>query len=144
MAYDLMLANDGAAMLYFPLFNYSDKSLNSLHIMHQHRQTRMGLSDGGAHCGAICDSGMPTFMLTHWTRDRKRGPTLPLEYIVMRQTKQTAEIYGMVDRGVLAPGYLADVKPHRLRPAHAPGPQDGLGPAPPTVDASSRRPTATA
>jgi N-acyl-D-aspartate/D-glutamate deacylase len=69
----------------------------------------MGLSDGGAHCGAVCDSGMPTFMVTHWTRDRSRGERIPLEHIVKRQTSQTAEFYGLHDRGVLAPGYLADV-----------------------------------
>jgi N-acyl-D-aspartate/D-glutamate deacylase len=69
----------------------------------------MGLSDGGAHCGAVCDSGMPTFMVTHWTRDRSRGERIPLEHIVKRQNSQTAEFYGLHDRGVLAPGYLADV-----------------------------------
>ncbi len=69
----------------------------------------MGLSDGGAHCGAICDGGMPTFMLTHWTRDRTRGPRLPLEYIVERQTRATARMYGLLDRGVIAPGMRADV-----------------------------------
>jgi N-acyl-D-amino-acid deacylase len=69
----------------------------------RHPHTRMGLSDGGAHCGAICDGGMPTFMLTHWTRDRTRGPKLPLEYVVHRQTSQTASLYGIADRGVVAP-----------------------------------------
>jgi N-acyl-D-aspartate/D-glutamate deacylase len=69
----------------------------------------MGLSDAGAHCGAICDGGMPTFMLTHWTRDRTRGPRLPLELVVHRQTRQTAELYGLYDRGLLAPGMKADV-----------------------------------
>lgn len=108
IAWEWLMANEGEGMIYFPLFNYSDGHLDALHTMHQHPHTRMGLSDGGAHCGAICDAGMPTFMLTHWTRDRERG-TLPLEYMVMRQTKQTAEFYGFRDRGVLAPGYLADV-----------------------------------
>ena len=69
----------------------------------------MGLSDGGAHCGAICDGGMPTFMLTHWTRDRTRGEKLPLEYIVRRQTSQTAELYGITDRGAVVPGMRADL-----------------------------------
>ena len=63
----------------------------------------------GAHCGAICDGGMPTFMLTHWTRDRVRGPKLPLEHIIWRQTSETAQTFGLCDRGVLRPGYRADV-----------------------------------
>jgi N-acyl-D-aspartate/D-glutamate deacylase len=69
----------------------------------------MGLSDAGAHCGAICDGGMPTFMLTHWTRDRTRGERLSLEHVVHRQTQQTAEFYGLRDRGVVAPGMRADL-----------------------------------
>jgi len=69
----------------------------------------MGLADAGAHCRVICDGGTPTFMLTHWTRDRSRGPTLPLELIVQRQTRQTAELYGLGDRGLVAPGLRADL-----------------------------------
>lgn len=109
IAWEWLMKDDGEGMIYFPLFNYSDGNLDALHTLHQHPHTRMGLSDGGAHCGAICDAGMPTFMLTHWTRDRTRGETLPLEYMIMRQTKQTAEFYGLRDRGVLASGYLADI-----------------------------------
>ena len=108
VAWDVLMENDGNGMLYFPLFNYSDGNLDVLHEMHSSDLTFMGLSDGGAHCGAICDAGMPTFMLTHWTRDRSRG-TIPLERIVHRQTQETAQFYGMNDRGVIAPGYLADV-----------------------------------
>ena len=67
----------------------------------------MGLSD--AHCGAICDGGMPTFMLTHWTRDCTRGEKLSLPYIIHRQTQQTAEFYGLHDRGILEDGYRADI-----------------------------------
>ncbi len=109
VAYDILMEEDGEGFLYFPLFNYADKNLDMLHTLHSHPQTRMGLSDAGAHCGAICDGGMPTFMLSFWTRDRSRGPTLPLEHIVRRQTSETAAFYGMEDRGVLAPGYKADV-----------------------------------
>jgi N-acyl-D-aspartate/D-glutamate deacylase len=109
VAYDLMLQDEGRGFLYFPLFNYSDKNLDLLHKLHNHPQTRMGLSDGGAHCGAICDGGMPTFMLTHWARDRARGPRISLERIIHRQTRQTAELYGLHDRGLLAPGYKADL-----------------------------------
>lgn len=109
IAWDMLMENDCNGTIYFPLFNYSEESLDPLHTMHSHHRTRMGLSDGGAHCGAIADAGMPTFMLTHWTRDRTRGEKFPLEYIIHRQTQQTAEFYGILDRGVLAPGYLADV-----------------------------------
>jgi N-acyl-D-aspartate/D-glutamate deacylase len=76
--------------------------------MLQHPQGLLGLSDGGAHTGTICDGSMPTFMLTHWTRDRSRGGTLPLEYIVKKQTHDTARLYGMSDRGTVEPGALAD------------------------------------
>jgi len=71
--------------------------------------TRMGLSDGGAHCGTIVDGSMPTYMLAYWTRDRERGPKLSLEHVVHRQTRQTAEFYGLHDRGLLEPGMRADV-----------------------------------
>ena len=70
----------------------------------------MGLADAGAHCGAICDGGTPTFMLTHWARDRTRGPRLPLEYVVHRQTPQTAELYGLArPRRCSRPGMRADL-----------------------------------
>jgi N-acyl-D-amino-acid deacylase len=109
VVYEALMQRDGAGMLYFPLYNYAGGDLSALHRMHSHPRTRMGLSDGGAHCGAICDGGMPTFMLTHWTRDRQRGPKLPLEMIVRRQTSETAAFYGLHDRGVIAPGYRADI-----------------------------------
>jgi N-acyl-D-amino-acid deacylase len=105
LAYDALMTG----MLYFPLFNYADGSLELLHALHQHPRTRMGLSDAGAHCGAICDGGMPTFMLTHWTRDRRRGERLALEHVIRRQTSETARAYGMRDRGTIAPGMKADV-----------------------------------
>ena len=73
-----------------------------------HPQGLLGLADGGAHTGTICDASMPTFMLTHWTRDRSRGATLPLEYVVKKQTHDTARLYGMSDRGTVEPGALAD------------------------------------
>jgi N-acyl-D-amino-acid deacylase len=106
---DQLVANDGNGMLYAPFFNYSYGDLSFTEAVTRHPHTRMGLSDGGAHCGAICDGGMPTFMLTHWARDRTRGPKLPLEYVVHRQTSQTASLYGIADRGVVAPGMRADL-----------------------------------
>ena len=106
---DQLVSHDGHGMIYAPFFNYSYGDLSMTYEAHLHPHTRMGLSDAGAHCGAICDGGMPTFMLTHWTRDRQRGPRLPLEYVVHRQTRQTAEFYGLTDRGLVAPGHRADI-----------------------------------
>jgi N-acyl-D-aspartate/D-glutamate deacylase len=74
-----------------------------------HPNTVLGLSDGGAHCGLICDASTPTFLLTHWVRDRTRGPRLPLEFVVKRQTSETADFFGFHDRGRLAVGRKADV-----------------------------------
>jgi N-acyl-D-aspartate/D-glutamate deacylase len=71
--------------------------------------TVLGVADGGAHVGLICDAGSPTFLLSHWARDRKRGPGLPLGFLVHKQTRQTALAYGLSDRGLLAPGYKADI-----------------------------------
>ncbi len=109
VALETLLENEGEGMLYFPLFNYSGGDLDILHTLHRSEHTRMGLSDAGAHCGAICDGGMPTFMLTHWARDRRRGERLPLEWVIHRQTAQTAAAFGLHDRGLLRPGYRADL-----------------------------------
>ena len=109
VAYDMLMADDGKGIIYFPSFNYAYNDLSQLHTELQHPRTMMSLADGGAHCGYICDVSMPTYMLTHWARDRKRGPTLPLELMVQRQTRDTAAIYGLKDRGLLQPGYLADI-----------------------------------
>lgn len=106
---DQLTSDDGNGMLYAPFFNYSYGDLSMTYEAVQHPRTRMGLSDAGAHCGAICDGGTPTFMLTHWVRDRRRGPTLPLEHVVHRQTRQTADLYGLCDRGLVAPGMRADL-----------------------------------
>ena len=109
MVYDQLLANNGTGMIYMPFFNYSYGDLSMTHELLQHPHTRNGLSDAGAHCGAICDGGMPTFLLTHWVRDRARGPRLQLEHMVHRQTHQTATMYGLTDRGLIAPGLRADM-----------------------------------
>lgn len=106
---DQLLAADGHGMLYSPFFNYSYGDLSFNYEAQLNPSTRFGLADAGAHCRVICDGGTPTFMLTHWARDRSRGPRLPLEYVIHRQTRQTAELYGLGDRGLLAPGYRADV-----------------------------------
>lgn len=106
---DQLLTADGNGMLYSPFFNYSYGDLSFVYEAHMNPSTRMGLADAGAHVRVICDGGTPTFMLTHWTRDRSRGPKMPLEYVIHRQTRQTAELYGLGDRGLLAPGLRADV-----------------------------------
>lgn len=107
--YDLMLEKEGKAILYYPSFNYSYENLDHLHELLQHQNTVNSLSDGGAHCGYICDVSMPTFMLSYWTRDRVRGPQLSPEWVVKRQTFDTAKVYGLNDRGLLKEGYKADV-----------------------------------
>lgn len=109
VAYDMLMDLDGKGIVYFPSFNYAYNDLSQLHTELQHPRTMMSLADGGAHCGYICDVSMPTYMLTHWARDRSRGPTLPLELMVQRQTRDTARIYGLNDRGLLKPGYIADI-----------------------------------
>ena len=107
--YDLMLERDGRALLMIAVYGYSRGSLESIREMLAHPRSAFGLGDGGAHCGAICDASMTTFLLTHWVRDRARGPRLPLEGMVRKMTRDTAELYGLRDRGVLAPGYRADL-----------------------------------
>ncbi len=109
MAYDAMLEDDGRALLYVPILNYSDGHLDPVREMLTHPRAAVGLADGGAHCGVICDASMPTFMLTHWTRDRRRGDLLPLEWVVQKQTRDTARLYGLGDRGTVEPGMLADL-----------------------------------
>jgi len=106
---DHLLSADGHGMLYSPFFNYSYGDLSFNYAAHMHPGTRMGLADAGAHVRVICDGGCPTFMLTHWARDRTRGPKMPLEHVVRRQTRETAELYGLGDRGLLAAGMRADV-----------------------------------
>ena len=108
VAYDEMAKDGGTGLLYLPILNYATGDLDHVHQMLLHPQGLLGLSDGGAHTGTICDGSMPTFMLTHWTRDRTRGDTLPLEYVVRKQTRDTARLYGMSDRGTIEPGALAD------------------------------------
>ncbi|MFM8856781.1 MAG: amidohydrolase family protein, partial [Actinomycetota bacterium] len=106
---DQLVRDSGQGLIYAPFFNYSYGDLSMTYEAHRHPHTRLGLSDAGAHCGAICDGGMPTFMLTHWVRDRERGPRFDLEFVVHRQTRQTAEFYGLHDRGLIAPGMRADL-----------------------------------
>ena len=109
MAYDAMLEEDGRGLLYVPILNYSDGDLEPAREMLLHPRSAAGLGDGGAHCGVICDASQPTFMITHWTRDRSRGERLPLEWMVKKQTRDTARLYGLSDRGTIEVGAVADL-----------------------------------
>lgn len=108
-AYDLLCQGDGKGFIYLPILNYADGNLDFLEALQNSDDTVNSLSDGGAHCGTICDAASPTFMLQHWVRDRKRGGKISLENAVKRQCRDTARLYGLDDRGVLAPGYMADI-----------------------------------
>jgi N-acyl-D-amino-acid deacylase len=108
VAYDYITGAEGQ-YLYFPVVNYTVGDHEPIREMMTDPGTLLGLSDGGAHCTSIVDAGLPSFMLAHWGRDRHRGPRLPLELLVKRQTSETADFFGLTDRGRLAPGLRADV-----------------------------------
>ena len=107
-AYNFMMRDEGAGMIYFPLLNYANGNLDFLEEALDSDDCVNSLSDGGAHCGTICDAAATTFMLQHWVRDRE-GHRMPLERAIKRQCHDTARLYGFEDRGVLAPGLLADL-----------------------------------
>ncbi|MDG2460218.1 MAG: D-aminoacylase [Luminiphilus sp.] len=106
--YDFMMRGEGSGMIYFPLLNYANGNLDFLEGALDSDDCVNSLSDGGAHCGTICDAAATTFMLQHWVRDRA-GNRVPLERAIRRQCHDTARLYGFEDRGVLAPGLLADL-----------------------------------
>jgi N-acyl-D-aspartate/D-glutamate deacylase len=105
---DLLLERDGTKMLWMPFANFAEGNLDSTREMLMHPFTVPGLADGGAHVGTICDGSFPTTLLQHWARERAR-PKIPLEFLVQRQCRDTARTVGLFDRGVLAPGYRADL-----------------------------------
>jgi len=121
--YDVMMEGGGTGFVYLPLLGYADGDFEPIREMMLHPQSVFSLSDGGAHCGLLCDASVPTFLLTHWVRDRARGERIPLETIVSRQTRHTAQFYGMHDRGVLAPGMKADVNVIDLDALHIHAPE---------------------
>ena len=106
---DWLLAREGKELLFAPLANYIDCDFEAIREMILHPRTVLGLSDGGAHCGLICDASMPTYLLTHWVQGRKRGARIPLETAVRLQTKNTADVWGFHDRGTLEPGKKGDL-----------------------------------
>jgi len=108
LIYDAMLEQDGEALLYFPVYNYTGMNLDAVHEMLTHPLALPGLSDGGAHVGTICDASFTTFLMTHWARDRERG-RIPLERIIQMQAADTARFIGLNDRGLLKPGLRADL-----------------------------------
>jgi N-acyl-D-aspartate/D-glutamate deacylase len=120
--YDRLLEKDGKAILYRPIINYSDYTLDAVQTMMQHEHTIMGLGDGGAHVSIICDASCPTTTITHWTRDRTRGVKLPLEWIIKRLSADGAAALGLADRGRIATGLKADINviDHARLTAHAP------------------------
>ena len=107
--YDMILERPADALFMIPVNNYAHNTFDALHEMITHPQAVLGLADGGAHVAIICDASIPTTMLTHWTRDRTRGPKLSLPFVVRRQTHDTAALYGLHDRGLLCAGHKADV-----------------------------------
>lgn len=109
MMYDLLLRDGGKELFYQPLGGYLTYNFDFFRKNMEHPNVLFGLSDGGAHCGVIADAGMPSFILAHWGRDRTKGSRFPIEFLVRKLSSDTARAYGMNNRGVLKPGYLADV-----------------------------------
>jgi N-acyl-D-aspartate/D-glutamate deacylase len=109
LAYDAMLEQNGRGMLYVPFANYADGNLDAVREMLLDPHSVPGLSDGGAHCGIICDASFPTYLLSHWTRDRTRGERLSIPFVVASQARKTALSVGLKDRGVIGAGYKADL-----------------------------------
>ncbi|WP_135467989.1 N-acyl-D-amino-acid deacylase family protein [Crenalkalicoccus roseus] len=109
LCWEWMMERGGRAILNRPIINYADRDLEAVRAMVEHPRTLMGLGDGGAHVGIICDASSTTHMLAYWTRDRVRGPRLPLEFAVRRLTRDNALALGLADRGLVAPGHKADL-----------------------------------
>lgn len=106
--YDILLEQDGKALIYFPIYNYTSLNYDAVHTMMTHPQALMGLTDGGAHVGTICDASFPTYLLTHWTRDRKKDQ-ISLPRAVQMLTADPADYIGFTDRGRIKEGYTANL-----------------------------------
>ena len=107
--YDYLIAGDGDAFAIVFFTNYAGFNLDPVRDMQMDDSTVVGLSDGGAHVGLIFDAVNPTYQLTYWARDRKRGETIPLAHVINRQTGRNADLFGFTDRGRIAPGMRADI-----------------------------------
>lgn len=123
LVYDLLMEKEGRNHLYVTLCNYVYGSLDSCLEMMRHPGAVLGLGDGGAHCGTICDGSFPTFMLTHWVRDRQRGERMSLPEVVKSLSRDTARAVGLLDRGIIAPGYKADLNVVDLDRLHLHAPE---------------------
>lgn len=109
MIYNIMLENDGREFLYFPIYNYTDLNYDAVYEMMQHPQSIMGLSDGGAHVGTICDASFPTYLIQYWSRDKQGDKTIPLENAVYKLSGQLADYIGFHDRGRIKIGLKANI-----------------------------------
>lgn len=109
LCWEILTEGDGRNMIYYCFLNYGEGSLDPAKEMMEHPDTILGLGDGGAHCGSICDGSFTTHMLTHWVRDRSRGEKLPLPWVIKAHCHDTAHAVGLYDRGVIAAGYKADI-----------------------------------
>src|SRR5262249_35830771 len=123
LALDILLERDGGGVIYYPTSNYREKNLNAVHEMITHPHTFLGVADGGAHMNYICDSSAPSYLLTHWTRDAMDNPRVPLPTAINWLTRKPALFMGLDDRGLVAPGYKADLNvidydALRLHPPH--------------------------
>ena len=106
--YDILLEKEGKALIYFPIYNYTNLNYNAVHTMMTHPQALMGLTDGGAHVGTICDASFPTYLITHWTRDRTKD-RLTLPRVIQMLTADPADYMGFSDRGRIKEGYKANL-----------------------------------
>jgi N-acyl-D-aspartate/D-glutamate deacylase len=123
LAYEILLRHGGEAALYLPFANYAHGNLDVVRELLRHKHVRLGLGDGGAHCGIICDASYPTFLLSYWTRDRVRGERLEIPQVVRAMSRDTAEVVGLLDRGLIAPGYVADLNVIDYDSLHLHGPK---------------------
>ena len=109
IVFDMLMENDGKGYVFLPLLNYANQNYDHIYEMFHNENTVLSLSDGGAHCGVITDASFPTYLLSHWVRDRARGARFSLEKAVAAQTSSTAALYGLHDRGTIVPGMKADL-----------------------------------
>ena len=107
--YDELIKDNGKSLIYACFTSYENHKLEFVETFYKLKSSVAGGSDGGAHCGLICDASMPTTNLSHWARDRSAGNKIPLELIIRKQTKDTAETYGLFDRGEIKTGMIADI-----------------------------------
>ena len=107
--YDELIKDNGKSLIYACFTPYENHKLEFVETFYKLKSSVAGVSDGGAHCGLICDASMPTTNLSHWARDRSAGNKIPLELIIRKQTKDTAETYGLFDRGEIKTGMIADI-----------------------------------